>query len=86
MTKLAADCFYLSMRLTEIVKFTCRDSTHLLGGPLVHEWAEWLLAVSKTNIFRPINTVPMNSSLSLTRFKPSTPFMMSSGTRKWSKY
>ena len=31
-------------------------------------------------------TVPINSSSSLTSFKPSTPFMMSSGTRNQSKY
>ena len=30
-------------------------------------------------------TVPINSSLKLTRFKPSQPLMMSSGTSKWPK-
>ena len=28
-------------------------------------------------------TVPMNSSSKLARIKPSQPFMISSGTRKW---
>jgi len=52
--------------------------------PLVHELqtaSSWNLHLVEVCTF----TVPINSSLDMARFKPSQPFMMSSGTSKWTK-
>ena len=70
-------CSWLHLSFNDTYK-TCKGDLLRLDtsalGPLVHEWAKPTFSFSFT--------VPMNSSSSLTRFKPSTPFMMSSGTRK----